>query len=332
MNISSPNLTDNGVISQTVEQIVADRFGIQSVIHRIERERCAYVGSYDCDLITAHLSTGERFRLFLKDYRVSQKSKDEPDQRRERELGAYRDILSQTDLGNPEYYGSIWDNSEGRFWIFLEYVEGVIIKDHNLEHDMLAAEWLGKMQGFFLQHPDILNSCDFLIHQDGEFFRSKASLALWNVSQISRPSASQLARIVDSYDQIIEVLDDQPRTLVHGAYIPWHILLDFNQEPTRVCAIDWELAAFGPVLYDLAYFTDGMNFKSRNRVFNAYRRAARQYKVPLTDRKEMQFIVDCIRLHRIFDWLSRGLEKQFTVSKVEKLVSMAKQLSMLIPV
>jgi hypothetical protein len=315
------------ILDQNIAQIIADRFGNRSPIVEVDRERFPYIGSYDCDLVTVHLSTGEEFKLFLKDYRISQKSKDGPELRRERELRVYRDLLSQTELGTPQYYGSVWDDSEGRFWILLEFVDGVVIRDHDVEYGILAADWLGRMQGFFARHQEMLSSCGFLIPQDAEFFRSKANLALCNVDRISSASARRLSEIINRYEQVIAVLETQPRTLVHGGYIPWHILLDFNQKPTRVCAVDWESAAFGPTLYDLAYFTDGMEPQPRDRILDAYRSAAIRCGVPVPAETQMEYIVNCLRLHRIFDWLSRGLEKRFTEHKVAKLVDRAEQLS-----
>lgn len=330
MNSYSSGQTHERIVKQNIEQIVADRFGNRSVIVTVRRRRHAHIGSYDCDLITAQLSTGEKFKLFLKDYRVSQKSKDEPELRRERELRVYRDLLSQTELGPPEYYGSVWDESERRFWIFLEFVDGVVVQHQDVETSMLAAEWLGEMQGFFGRHPEVLSSCDFLIRQDSEFFRSKAERALWNVAQVSPSSARRLTEIVNGYEQVIEVLETQPLSLVHGGYIPWHILVDIKRKPARVCAVDWESAAFGPTLYDLAYFTHGMEPQSRDRVLDAYRHAAIQHRVPTPDKTRMEFIVDCLRLHRIFDWLSRGLEKRFSEAKSAWLVDQAEQLSRLV--
>jgi aminoglycoside phosphotransferase (APT) family kinase protein len=323
----SSDQTDERILRQSVEQIVADRFGNLSLIERVERRRHAYISSYDCELITVHLSTGKEFTLFLKDYRVSQKSKDQPELRRERELLVYRDLLAQTELGTPEYYGSVWDSSAGRFWILLEFVDGFVVQHQDVEYVLLAAEWLGAMQGFFRQHQEMLSACGFLIRQDGAFFRNKAEQALWNVSQISPPSARRLSEIVDGYAQVIEVLEAQPRSLVHGGYIPWHILVDVQRRPVRVCAVDWESAALGPTLYDLAYFTHEMEPSSRDRVLDVYRRAALQHSVPTSDRTQMRFVVDCLRIHRIFDWLSRGLEKHFSETKVAELVGQAEQLA-----
>jgi aminoglycoside phosphotransferase (APT) family kinase protein len=330
MNRCPSDQTDKHILRQNIEQIIAGQFGKRSEVTGVQRRRFAHIGSYDCDLITVQLSTGDEFKLFLKDYCVSRKSKDEPEYRRERELRVYRDLLSQAELGPPEYYGSVWDASAGRFWLFLEFVDGLVVQHEDVEYGMLAADWLGKMQGFFTQHPEILSSSDFLIRQDGEFFRSKAERALWNVAQISPTSARRLTEIVERYEQVIKVLESQPQSLVHGGYIPWHILVDIAHRPARVCAVDWESAAFGPTLYDLAYFTHGMEAQSRGRVLDAYQRAAIQHGVPTPDRIQMQFIVDCLGLHRVLDWLSRGMEKLFSEDKVTRLVDQAEQLSILV--
>ncbi len=139
MNRYSSDQTDERILKHNIEQIVAERFGNRSVIIGVQRRRYAYIGSYACDLITVQLSTGDEFKLFLKDYHVSQKSKDEPELRRERELRVYRDLFSQTELGPPEYYGSVWDDSAGRFWLFLEFVDGLVVQHEDVEYGMLAA-------------------------------------------------------------------------------------------------------------------------------------------------------------------------------------------------
>jgi hypothetical protein len=211
--------------------------------------------------------------------------------------------------------------------LLLEFVEGEIIKDHNIEQGVLAAGWLGWMQSFFIQHADYLSECDFLIRHDVKFFQTKAKLAVENVTSIAPFSAPLLTRIVERYNPLIEVLSAQPITLVHGAYIPWHVLLDLGCQPVRVCPVDWELAALGSPLYDLAFFTDGVEPKIRDRIWGAYRQAAKQYNVPIPETGQMRYIIDCFRLHRIFDWLSRGVEKGFSEKKMMNLVNQAEQQS-----
>src|SRR5687768_18215786 len=44
------------------------------------------------------------------------------------------------------------------------------------------------------------------------------------------------------------LLDSLPEMLFHGEFYPSNVLVDASARPTRVCPIDWEMAARGPAL------------------------------------------------------------------------------------
>ena len=317
--------TDDTALRGCLEGIVADRFGSGASIARIRRARFPHLGSYDCDSVTVELEDGERLALFLKDFGFSRLSKDDRELRRVRELSVYRDLLAQVDLGTPRYYGSLWDESQARFWLILERVEGAVVEHVDVERGVPAAAWLARLQGHFLRLGDRLGACDFLIRHDARFFRSKAESARRDVDRLSPASSRRLAGLLDRYDRVVDRMLGQPQSLVHGGYIPWHVLVDAGREPARVCAVDWELAALGSTLYDLALFTDGVESPVREPIEQAYRDAAAQHHVPVPARPEMQRVMDCFRLHRILDWLSRSVEKQFPERKVAGLVAQAER-------
>ena len=70
-----------------------------------------------------------------------------------------------------------WDESQGTFWLLLEFVNGVEVRFCEFEYWIAAAGWLGRLQGYFTQHSDRLSACDFLVHHDTDFFQSRAELA-----------------------------------------------------------------------------------------------------------------------------------------------------------
>ncbi len=318
---------DEDALRDLLAGVVTERFGAQASIAGIERQRFPYIGSYDCETLTVELVGGERLVLFFKDFGFSRLSKDDRELRRARELRVYRDLLAQADLGTPHYYGSLWDEARGRYWLLLERVEGTVVEEVDLRFGVPAAVWLARMQGHFLRQPKRLDGCDFLIRHDAAFFRSKAESALRDVRSLSPSSAPALGAVVERYDRAIELVASQPRSLVHGGYIPWHVLVDGD----RVCAVDWELTAVGATLYDLALFTDGVASPLRERICDAYRAAASEHHVPVPDRAEMRQVIDCFRLHRVFDWLSRSVEKGFPEEKVAALVDQAQALGRLVP-
>lgn len=314
---------DESALRRCLEQIAAERCGAAMRVVGIHRARLPAIGSYDCDAVSVELEGGARLALFLKDFAFSRLSKDDRELRRDRELHVYRDLLGTAELGTPRYYGSLWDESAGRFWLILEHVEGAVVKQVDAESGALAAAWLARLQSHFLPRRETLEASEWLIRHDAAFFRAKADAARRDVAELSPSSSAALARVLERYGRAIDVMLAQPQSLVHGGYIPWHVLIDARREPTRVCAVDWELAALGATLYDLAFFTDGVDDAVCAPIERAYREAAAKHRVPVPDEAEMPRVMDCFRLHRILDWLSRGVEKQFTDRKVAKLVAQA---------
>ncbi len=252
------------------------------------------------------------------------------EQRRERELRVYQDLLAAAELGTAKHCGSVWDESEGRFWLLLEFVDGMEVRSCDFEYWVAAAAWLGRMQGYFAQHSNRLNGCDFLLRHDTDFFWSVAELALRAVSQISIPLADRVAKIVNRYDRLVDVMVGQPSTLVHGAYLPSQILVDVNSESLRICPIDWELAAFGSPLYDLAFLSDGFESPRLDLLWDAYRQEAEKYDISVPNREEMRFVVDCFRLHKVINWLSQSLDRQYPEEEVAKLVGIGERIGNLV--
>jgi aminoglycoside phosphotransferase (APT) family kinase protein len=321
---------DERALRALLERIVADRFGSRASIAQVQRERFRWIGSYDCETLTVDLQGGERLALFFKDFGFSRLSKDDRELRRARELRVYRDLLAQADLGTPRYYGSLWDEARGRYWLLLELVEGTVVEEVDLRFGAPAAAWLARLQGHFLHRPKLLARCEFLIRHDAAFFRSKAESARRDVARLAPCCAPRLAAVLARYDRAVERMASQPQSLVHGGYIPWHVLVEGGREPARVCAVDWELAALGATLYDLAFFTDGVASPVRERIWEAYRAAAEEHEVPVPDGAELRRVIDCFRLHRILDWLARSVEKGFPERKVTALVDRAEELGRLV--
>jgi hypothetical protein len=317
---------DEDLVRRRAEQITREVLGGQPAITGIDRELSSYSSSYASDIISVHLQTGDEFKIFLKDFGFSQLPKDGSGMRRDRELCVYRDLLAGADLGTPRYYGSVWDEGSGRFWLLLELVSGLEVRSCAIDYWVAAAGWLGRLEAYFRGHADHLKECSFLIRHDADFFRSKAELALRQVSQIAPSQASRLGKLVEQYEPVVEVMASQPCTLVHGAYRPSNILISRGAGPVRVCPVDWELAACGSALYDLAFFTDGFVPPERDRLFDAYRQEAAATGLPLPEKTEKIYLVDCFRLHRVMNWLSRCAEKQFSAKEVDKLVSLGEGL------
>jgi Phosphotransferase enzyme family len=321
--------TDDDRLRENLERLIPailDRPSAVAGIRQCGWERSNYSSSYLSEIITVQLNTGEKLKVFLKNFGLTRFPKDEAKQRRDRELGVYQKLLAGTNLGAAKYYGSVWDESQGTFWLLLEFVDGAEVRFCEIEYWIAAASWLGRLQGYFAQHADRLSACDFLIRHDVDFFRLKAELAMRDVSQISIPLAGRLASILGRYEWLVDIMANQPRTLTHGHYRPCNIVADINVEPARICPVDWEQAAVGSALYDLAFISDGFEPPVLDRLLEAYRQEAMRHNVAVPEREEIRRVVDCFRFFMRINLLSRARQREFSEHKVAKTINLLEKL------
>jgi uncharacterized protein (DUF2461 family) len=319
--------TDEEMMRERLEPMIPTMLGVGEKIMDIRLSRFKLSTSYNTYLVTVRLINGDEFKVFLKDFGFSVRPKDSPKQRRERELRVYRDLLAEAEIGAARYYGSISDESQGRFWLLLEFVDGSPVAYCNIEYWAPAAGGLGRMHGYFAQQGDRFRACDFLIRHNADFFWSKAGLALRNVSQISPRLVDRLANIIDRYAPIVDIMTSQPPTFIHGGCRPTNILVKVASDPSRVCIIDWEEAAFGSPLYDVAYLLDGFEPPTLDRLLDAYRREALAFDISLPPNEDMKYIVNCFRLHMVMNSLSQAALKGYKENDIVKLLDIGDHLS-----
>jgi aminoglycoside phosphotransferase (APT) family kinase protein len=91
-----------------------------------------------------------------------------------------------------------------------------------------------------------------------------------------------------------------PQTLVHGEFYGSNVLIASTTNGLRICPVDWELAARGPALLDLASLTVGRwSDDERDRLTQVYldeSACARSRAEALQD-------LECCRLHVAVQWL-----------------------------
>jgi Phosphotransferase enzyme family len=327
--ISMP--TEEQVLRAWLGPIVANVFGSGSPIAAVGRKRSQYSSFYGSDVLTVRLEDGGEVQVFLKDFGSHQRVKEGLKERREREVAVYRDLLPGAGLGTARYYGSHWDESQGRFWLFLECVPGVPVAHSPFEHWVSAAGWLGRKDAYFSRRADLLETFDGLIRHDADYFLSTAEKALKTSYEVSADFGRLMEPLVARYPRAVEAMvNSRPRTLVHGTYRPIQIVLDLEQQPPRLCPVDWEKAGVGSCFFDLAFLADGFDPVRLARLFEAYRSAAEEGGLRACGPEEMQYLVDCHRLHRVMNWISVCLERSFPEHKVTKLRRLAEEIGRLV--
>jgi hypothetical protein len=312
---------DDAALQGCLGRALGRALGRPVVVAEILRRRCDAASSYDADVIVAVLDSGERLKVFFKNLGVSRFPKDDARRRRDRERGVYQHLLGRGDLGTARCYGSAWDEAAARFWMFLEFVEGPELRFCELDGWVTAASWLGRLHGRFAREADRLRACEFLVRHDADFFRSKAEGALRHVAGRSPELGGRLRRVLGGYDRRVEIMAGQPPTLVHGHYRACNVIIDAGHNPPRICPVDWEQAALGCALYDVAYLADGFEGAVLDRFIDAYRYQAAEQGVPVSGRDEAREVVRCYRFFMPLHRLSRVEERGLTLAKVEKAIA-----------
>jgi aminoglycoside phosphotransferase (APT) family kinase protein len=327
--LSTPS--EEQVLRECVSRVMKDALGTGAAVADVDRKRSKYSSFYGSDVLTVRLENGAEFPVFLKDFGSHQRVKEGLKGRREREVAVYRDLLAPAGLGTATYYGSHWDESEGRFWLFLEYVPGIPVAHAPFEQWVAAAGWLGRKDAYFARRADTLEAFDGLIRHDAEYFLETARKALETAYQVSADFGQLLEPLVARYPRAVEAMvGSRPRTLVHGTYRPIQIVVDDRSEPPRLCPVDWEKAGIGSCFFDLAFLADGFDPVRLALLFGAYRAEAERGGLRVCGQEEITYLVDCHRLHRIFNWIAVCLERNFPAVKVTKLRGMADQVGRLV--
>ena len=226
---------------------------------RLERESSAYHSSFPLEELTIWFENGELLKLIFKNLNplaLSMEARrakplflDDP----LREIELYRSVLDAGELGTPICYGSIADLDTGRYWLFLEKVASrELYQVGDFEIWRQAARWLAKLHSRYTQ-PDFLppTARKRLIQYDAPYYE------LWLARALSFGNQALLRQLADDYPRRVSELTLLPRTLIHGEFYPSNILAQDSAAVPRICAIDWERAAWAPGLIDVAALTAG---------------------------------------------------------------------------
>jgi hypothetical protein len=286
------------------------KFGI------VERHRFDRVTSYPFQLLSLDLGSGPTLRVVVKDFGSTRLPKDDVAARAEREAAVYRDLTAGIE-GVACLYGVVRHPVR----LILEHVEATDLKSHGLEAWIEAAAWLGTFQTRMAGRWDRVRHCHELIRHDASFFLDRAQAARTAIPQFGTSAARRLETLLDGYHQVVDVMADQPRTLVHGSFRPQNILVSTSPNgTTRVCPVDWELAGVGSPLYDLAFLAEGFEGSKLDRLLAAYLGGTdNSDSVPGPDTLHA---IDCFRLHKIVKSLSDSVMLGFRPPTVAKLLEM----------
>jgi hypothetical protein len=301
-------------IRTELARALGERRGAPVTVSELERRPCAYRTSFALEELDVALEDGTRLRLMMKDlsraalHEHAQAAKPQLLYDPLREIHVYRDLLDTAGLGTAQYHGSSIDPARDRWWLFIENVVGDALWQIG-EFDVWeeAARWLAGMHGSLA---GAAGGNGQLLRYDRELLgvwaRRAATFAddprsPWSVSERQR-----IRELTARYDTVAEQLDSLAPTFIHGEFYPSNVLVQRGGGRPRICPIDWEIAAIGPGLLDLAALSVGKwTATERVRLAAAYRAAARsgpETAAHLSD-EEFDRALDFARLHLAVQWL-----------------------------
>jgi hypothetical protein len=231
----------------------------------VRRRPYAFRTSFAIDALEVRTHGGSLVRLLLKDLGAAS------DEARSvkpaflhdplREIDVYREILAARPLGTAHCYGSVVDPRRDRYWLFLEHVPGVelcVVGELSVWQE--AARWLAELHSSCrdVTHPRLLR-CDQRSYEE------------WLDRALAVNDDRRLQAIAAGFPAVVKRLLALPTTLIHNEFYPSNVLIERRGKCVRVCPVDWEMAARGPALIDLAALTGGKwRDAERARIIAAY--------------------------------------------------------------
>jgi thiamine kinase-like enzyme len=255
---------ENEPLKRGLTAALSEYFNAPCRIIHLQRDISDYSSSYSVEELQLELENGSTLKLIFKNLSSSALLDDARRSRPEflldprREIEVYRSILNHNAMDTATCYGSIIDENNDHFWLFLEKVPAVeLYQVGEFETWLKVAQWLAGLHKQFSGKIETLVNEVPLLRYDQDFYALWPRRAQLFSLQNSTSSQVGIKRLVNNYDKVIERLLSLPTTLVHGDFYASNILVQNAPEGLRICPVDWEMAAAGPGLVDLAALVSG---------------------------------------------------------------------------
>ena len=304
-------------LHDALQRVLSDYFTEPITITEWHREVSQYSSSYMIEEIDLHLAGGRELKLMFKDLSpnalLTEAIRNKPAFCDDslREIETYRKILRRLELGTATFYGCVVDEETKRYWLFLERLEPV----HLWQMGDFAvwervAAWLARAH-LILAEPARWGGqrCPHLLRHNRQFYHHWMQRAQEFVrhrdKSRDRSDTKTINRIAENYDCVVERLVSLPPTVIHGEFYASNVLLENSDtEMPRVCAVDWEMAAYGPGLVDLAALSSGnWTPEQRESMVQHYYAALSDELRDKWDYDAFQRDLNCCRLHQAVQFL-----------------------------
>jgi hypothetical protein len=307
--------SDDELLRDCLGRALSETRGTPTRVAALRRRPFAYETSFAIDELELELSGGEALRILAKDVgggglsAAAAAAKPPALLDPGREIGVYRELLAPAGLSTPRFHGSSVDPGEGRWWLFIELVEGEVLTDvGELTIWERAAGWAAELEPAVGEAAAALGG--LLVHRDAAWHAHWFDAALDVLAKPGAeddPGAWLAQRLGRARGELLRRLDALPRSFVHGElYASNVVVVRVGEGPARIAPVDWELAGSGPYALDLAALASGWSSKDRLSMCRAFHAsfAARCRSAPSLDE-----LLDAVALCRValaLQWIGWG--------------------------
>jgi len=245
-------------LKQMTLEVLRNALGHSMQISMFSRKKNPRSTKFPTELLYIETLDNRKVSLFLKhlyheDSQFSGKADlygvDDP----YHEIRVYNEFLNDGTLPVPRYYGSIWNDAIQKHHLFLENVNGKMLKHREVNYWYKAARALARMHAYFAPKAAKLSQGGFFLTFDTAYYQAWADRALTSTAKESKDLLSRLHTAINGFDYIAELLAKQPHTLVHNDLSSKNVIVDTSDSKARIVFVDWESAGVGFGLIDLIH-------------------------------------------------------------------------------
>lgn len=304
--------SDDEVLHRCLERALGEAGKAPAAVVGLSRRPFAYETSFAIEALDVRLGDGSELRLLAKDVGGAGLSAAaagvkplflaEP----AREIAVYRDLLEPAGLSTPRYYGATTDEDEGRWWLFLERVEGEALTDvGELSAWRQTAAWAALLDTAAAAAAAV--PAALLVQRDRAWHERwiDAAIALGDESGPAFGAGRRLSeRLRAGHDALLDRLDALPRAFVHGELYPSNVVVaEAEGRGARIVPVDWELAGTGPYALDLAALVSGWGSEERLSMYRAFHESLAECRRDAPAFAELLADVSLCRLALALQWI-----------------------------
>jgi hypothetical protein len=304
---------ENAVLQAALEDGLRRHYGEVRTVRHLVRRPSRYRSSFLLEEVDALLDNGVKLELVFKDVSRAGLMEGARDAKPEflydplREISVYENILGPAKVGTATCFAAVADAAADRYFLLLERVAGLELYQLTLDFWQEAARWLARFHTYFAQTARALPSAAPLLNYDAASFRFwfQRLKKFWERRPPSDKAVKLLARLAPRYEIVVDRLAAQPASFLHGEFYGSNVLVQTTGATHRVCPVDWEMAAVGPCLIDLAALSAGKWSEDQRRAIAlAYHAELPANRVWSSDPAAFLIALDYCRLHVAVQWLA----------------------------